>query len=576
MLKKISKLLLPIIFVFSFVLVTPVKADLLLTQEERDYIADNPTLKAVSVKGIAPFIYVDSKGQYKGISVIMLNKISTMTGLKFEYTLYDTVDESLESDYDLYVNANKGYAPDYMMLSRSYLKVDTILYVNSLLDVSQLEDKIYAGVKGGKLPQGVREDKAIFFDSREDTMNAIEQGKADYSYGNPYSVAFYTLQNGYKNITTIPLQKEMREYCIGVLQGSEILLSIMNKAIDSISENEMQIIILDATSRVERKLTFLMVLEQYGMYFLVFSFFFVMFLLWSIYTIVRSHKKLQIQNKRYEMLSHISNEYLFEFDKEKNQLTLSEESTHLFGDQEAISEATQCIKKHLVRDDKSLDNLTMELTTANGEQGIFKIVASNIYDNKGRAIFISGKLIDISKEIAEKKDLIFKSKRDGLTGLYNAVTTRELIIARIEAKVDHQSDALIMLDYDKFKLVNDTFGHLVGDRVLKNLSEALKITFGETGIIGRIGGDEFCIYLCDVPSREFIEEKCAELAEVVKMLNNQLEQPVHTSMSFGVKIWTGPKNDLKSDEIFEELVKIADTALYQVKRNGGGQTLISR
>lgn len=154
--------------------------------------------------------------------------------------------------------------PVEMVLSRPYLKSETILYINSSLDSDRLDDKIYAAVKGSTLPKGIKEENSIYFDTREESLDAVETGQADYGYGNAYSVAFYTLQNGYKNIVTIPKGKESREYCIGLLNENELLLSIINKSISAIDENQMTTMILDATSHIDRKITLSMIMDAYG------------------------------------------------------------------------------------------------------------------------------------------------------------------------------------------------------------------------------------------------------------------------------------------------------------------------
>ena len=72
-----------------------------------------------------------------------------------------------------------------------------------------MEDKIYAAIKGCP-SRRIKPEKAIYFNTREEGLNAVEKGQADYGYGNAYSVAYYTLLNNYKNIVTVPQEKETR------------------------------------------------------------------------------------------------------------------------------------------------------------------------------------------------------------------------------------------------------------------------------------------------------------------------------------------------------------------------------
>lgn len=86
---------------------------------------------------------------------------------------------------------------------------------------------------------------------------------------------------------------------------------------------------------------------------------------------------------------------------------------------------------------------------------------------------VTGKIIDISEEEKEKEILIAKSQLDGLTGLYNATRTKDLICKSIINKGKKQIDALIIIDCDKFKDINDIFGHLKGDLVLESVGIAI-------------------------------------------------------------------------------------------------------
>lgn len=570
-----------------------VEAQAFLTEEEKDYIANCPVLKGVTIDGVAPLHYTNSKGEIKGITIRIFDEISKMTGLRFEYELFGSVEEALQGDYHVYLSAVKGYAPDYMIFSKPYLKSETILFINSSINPNHLENKIYAGVKGGTLPQGVKEENTICFGSREDTLNAVEKGKADYGYGNAYSVAYYTIMYDYKNIVSIPIRKEGREYCIGFPKEDKILLSIINKAIDAIDKSHMQTLILDTTSHIERKINFSMVMDNYGEEIIAIFILIIALLSYSFISSIKANKRLRLQNKRYEALSDISNEYLYDYSADTGKLELSAKSVRLFGGKERLEEISHTLREAIFSIDESFSKFfismggnykegnegykkptdaqkkteaytsIIELPLANGEIGIFKTINTIIKDDKGRTDSVIGKLIDISKEMEEKEKLIIKSQLDGLTGLYNPTTTRNLIAEIIKNKNKGKMDALIIIDCDNFKAINDNFGHLKGDEVLKNISKALKHTFRQTDIIGRIGGDEFCIYMKNIPSREFVKIKSHQLFKHIQETNRGF----YVSISIGIAF-------LKEDSSYEELFEKADNALYKAKEKGGGEIII--
>ena len=563
--KKIFKNVILMMFGLLLVIGTaiPVEAQWYLTQEEKDYIAKGSVIKAGSIDGVAPLHYMDEKGEVKGIGKQVLEEISHMTGLVFEYKLYDSVTEVLESDSNIVFGISEKYAPEGMVLSQTYLNSNAILYINSSLDSNNLKDKIYAALKGGTLPDGIKEENTIFYNSREESLDAVEKGRADYGYGNAYSVAFYTLQNGYKNIVAIPIEKEPREYCMGFLKEDGILLSIINKSIDQIDENKMQMLILDATSDINRKITFSMIMDTYGKEIFGIVSIAMAILTFSVIVNIRGNRQLRLQNKKYEVLSSLSNEYLYEYDVKQNYLELSEGFIQLFKEPKDSYELANILKNTLFNKDLNDDTFNIKLTLGNGSIGVFKGINSGIYDDSGKLHTIIGKLIDISEEAAEKEELIVKSQRDGLTGLYNAITTKEHIIRRIEGKEKQEIDALILIDCDKFKEVNDTFGHLVGNQVLEHIGNNLKSFFRSSDIVGRLGGDEFCVYLKNITSIEFAKNKCKEL----KILMQENDDFKCVRFSIGIA-------QVREERDYEDIFKKADDCLYEAKKKGGAQIIV--
>lgn len=541
------------------------EVELSLTQEEKAYIAKKSIIKAASVDGAAPISFTDADGEIQGISKRVMDEISDMIGLVFEYKLYDTVDKVINSDADIIYGISEEYAPDNMKLSQPFLKSETILYINKSLEPDELDDRIYAAIKGSALPEGIKEENSIYFDTREQSLNAVENGKADYGYGNAYSVAFYTLQNGYKNIITIPKGKESREYCIGLLNGDEVLLSIINKSISSIEDSELQTLILDVSSRIDRKITFAMIMDAYGKQIFAAIFMIISILLISVISNIQANSELRIQNRKYEVLSHISNEYLYEYDEKTNLLSLSEKCYELFETEEALNEATRMLKDILADYKTNGQNHIIRLPLGSGKMGVFKAINSRIYDKQGRTETTIGKLIDISEETVEKEELLAKSQLDGLTGLYNAETTKELIVERMKNKDNKKIDAFILIDCDDFKDINDSLGHLAGNQMLEHIGESLRGSFRNTDVMGRVGGDEFCVYIEDIPSVGFVQQKCQQLITLISETNEGFKATV----TIGIALVHGK-------DTYENVFKKADNALYQGKRNGKVQVVIYR
>lgn len=163
------------------------------------------------------------------------------------------------------------------------------------------------------------------------------------------------------------------------------------------------------------------------------------------------------------------------------------------------------------------------------------------------------------KLTALNKELERLSITDRLTGLFNRIKLDETFDAEIKLAIRYnQPFSVIMVDIDHFKEVNDSYGHQVGDKVLVEFSNILKINTRETDIVGRWGGEEFMI-IC----RYSDESGVLKLAEKLRLAiqNHTFPPAQRKTASFGVTIW------LEGDKT-ENLVARADEALYAAKNNG--------
>lgn len=552
----------------STAIAMPVKAEGIAFNElEREYIANAKVLKASSNDGAAPLHYTDSNGEIKGISINVLEEISEMTGLVFEYHLFDTVEDAYSENADIYFGVPNQYTLHDTILSAPYLQSDTVLFYNRSCDPKDLDDGAFAGIKDVRLPNGIKEERTTYYDDREATIIAVNKGHADYGYGNAYSVAYYTLQNNCSNIAIIPTGKEERQYCIGVKNNDEVLLSIINKAIESIDKGRMDSMILDVASQVDRTVTFDMIINAYGKTIFTAGFITIIVLIFGIYSCIRTGRNLNIVNKRYVILSQLSKEHLFEYEIKTNKLEISDKvntKIDIDNSKDIISDMLKNSVKDIRDKETAQSSHIIELPLLNGDIGIYKMYFSYLREFGGKVHSIIGKLTDISEEEKERKLLIVKSQLDGLTGLYNASTTKEAIINMMGDKDPDRVDALIIIDCDKFKEINDSYGHLQGDLALGYISQGLKSTFRQSDIVGRIGGDEFIVYMQNIPSVDFVRIKCQQLEHNVQ----ELSQGIPINLSMGVSIFD-------KEITYEELFKKADDALYIAKSNGGSQVVVA-
>ncbi|MEG0798768.1 MAG: GGDEF domain-containing protein [Acidaminococcaceae bacterium] len=153
---------------------------------------------------------------------------------------------------------------------------------------------------------------------------------------------------------------------------------------------------------------------------------------------------------------------------------------------------------------------------------------------------------------------------DPLTEIYNQKATKELITSLL-ARQYRNDAALLFIDIDDFKLVNDTLGHQLGDKVLHFLAMALRNLAGRTGLAGRIGGDEFVVFLPMTSGTKDIEYYTKRICSMLSYFTSDAIAPLNLSCSVGIATYPQDGNN------YDTLLDRADQALYAAKRNGKHQ-----
>ena len=186
------------------------------------------------------------------------------------------------------------------------------------------------------------------------------------------------------------------------------------------------------------------------------------------------------------------------------------------------------------------------------------------HDPQGRFAGFHGVASDITAERESSEKIAYLARYDTLTGLPNrSMLTENLGQTLAQAERDSTRCAFLMIDLDRFKAVNDTLGHQVGDQLLARVSERLREQVGDERMCCRMGGDEFAVVICDVADAAQVEQTAQRLIE-------RLSEPYtvgHHMLFVGASVGSAIGPD--DGATVETLMRNADLALYGAKDAGG-------
>jgi diguanylate cyclase (GGDEF)-like protein/PAS domain S-box-containing protein len=213
---------------------------------------------------------------------------------------------------------------------------------------------------------------------------------------------------------------------------------------------------------------------------------------------------------------------------------------------------------------QSFRDLLLPVNVA-GEERWWEMTASPRFDEAGTFVGFRGVGSDVTEARESANKISRMARYDTLTGLPNRLLINEtLALAMAEADKWGGRCAFMMIDLDRFKAVNDTLGHQIGDRLLGRVSERLRYLASENEMVGRLGGDEFAVVVRDATDFEKVERLALKIIESLSQPYEVDQNTLYIGASVGVA--QGPRDGRTA----EMLIRSADLALYRSKDGGGG------
>jgi diguanylate cyclase (GGDEF)-like protein/PAS domain S-box-containing protein len=289
-------------------------------------------------------------------------------------------------------------------------------------------------------------------------------------------------------------------------------------------------------------------------------------------------ERIVLEEERYRVAAEISNDILFEYEISADKMIFADKYNELYGRHPIILDFIKdeenavdmihpedygnfCEFCRALSSGKEMIEAEFRIKDISGEFVWCHIRGKTLYNELKKPYRVIGKVVNIDLHKKELQTLEYKAKRDSLTGVYNKSTTKDLIDHYILRHNDLKHIFMI-IDIDDFKSINDTYGHLQGDKILSYVIGQVKMIFTTGEIIGRIGGDEFAVFIGNISSREAIIMKAELLKRALHTVYTDEGYEISLSGSIGVSMYP------EDGTTYNQLLSCADKALYLVKDEG--------
>ncbi|HSN45139.1 MAG TPA: PAS domain-containing protein [Casimicrobiaceae bacterium] len=305
--------------------------------------------------------------------------------------------------------------------------------------------------------------------------------------------------------------------------------------------------------------------------------------IYAVHTDIHDQKRNEeaLRRANWMLSSHINNTPLavLEWDRHSRLVRWSPQAEHIFGwrsdevlgmaidanqllhesDRDAVA---QVLDRLMSGEEPRATGITRNVRKDGGTIWC-EWYHSCLHDDRGRIVSILSFVQDVSARIRAEERLQYLATRDALTGLPNRLLLHERLAQAIaKARRTGLRVGVLFIDLDRFKNVNDTLGHRVGDLLLKQVTATLSATLRETDFLARLGGDEFMVIVEEVAEADVLGLIAQKLQDAIAQPFTVEDHAIYVTSSIGISVYPDDSDDP------DELLKHADVAMYRSKELG--------
>ncbi len=284
---------------------------------------------------------------------------------------------------------------------------------------------------------------------------------------------------------------------------------------------------------------------------------------------------LQETLERQAIILSQTENVIFESDMEGNQVFFSDKWKQMFGYEPLCFNVKDRIATcshfhpddiplvfstfHALQNGSDYEEVDLRIVKSDGLYLWCQVRVTVQRDQLGQPIKMVGAIINIDEKKCNEQELKSRAEHDALTNLLNKDASTYYIETFLGSSACHGSSALLIIDLDNFKQVNDQYGHMFGDLIITQSAEEIRKLFRTGDIVGRIGGDEFIVLMKNIPSLELLKRRLDALINVFSTVLHDRVPEARLGCSVGVALY--PQHGLQYQDLFLQ----ADQALYQAK-----------